>query len=167
MVAATLEDFEKKCNFIQEIPILNAKITKKEYIEDFINLIRDLNEIMVDQQFREEFLYFWRAKEGEITDKYPVGYLLFDAILAWLGEDFTDANIYLDHAFHLGLIEHNLYLIFSIIINEPSFREVKEISYFMANFASLIQPPSAPIYAERYGKEFEMRFATYKKTLGK
>jgi hypothetical protein len=128
----------------------------------FRDIVKLLNKLLKDASI-EELVIKQRYKQlqqagVDITLKG----LLFDFCLASLEGDTLNAKLYLKHAFCFLNPSRRLYLILSLITNDFSIREDKDVRELLIRLAALTEPDNIDIYFNPDDhKGFNKRYSMY------
>ncbi len=114
---------------------------------------------------RKVFLNYVLIKRNTLPVPYPSEYLLFDFCLAFLSSDYTDARLYLDHAYRMLGIPHPFYMILYLLTSIDRFRTNKSVNEFIAIIGTVIKPLSAESQLDQYDSNFNERYSKYEKTM--
>ena len=112
----------------------------------FRDIVKLLNKLLRDASI-EELVIKERYKQlQQVNIDTSLKGLLFDFCLASLEGDNLNANLYLKHAFHLLSPRRGLYTILSIIANNSSLRQDKDVKDLLIRIATLTEPNNIDIY---------------------
>lgn len=129
-----------------------------EYKLSFRDIIKLANKHLSSYGGFVEVKEWLNEKAKKVTGVYPAQYLLFDGILCWLDGDFTDAHLFFEHAFKLGIINIDLYTILLVMIKySPLCYDCEDYVKFMKLLGLAAMPASAGCYVHFFGPEFERR----------
>ena len=140
---------------------------KLEAPVSFIEIIKYITRILANEILRnsryvkEEFLQQVLGLTRKIPNYHPPESLFFDFCLAYLGGDYTDAKLFLDHSKYLLGIPYYFRLLLYKITHTPILRNDNNIKKFVAMVARTIQPMSAKGFESEYGEEYFRRYAIY------
>lgn len=126
--------FEDLDGVATRLGVIEVKVEKKKGDTEFITLVsfrdivRLLNKYLKDGRI-EEITQRQRYKQLHLIKVFDssVKALLFDFCLAALDGDSLNAKLYLRHSYHLLGLHRRLTLLLSVIANEISLREDKDI----------------------------------------
>jgi hypothetical protein len=91
----------------------------------------------------------------------PLKNLLFDFSLSALNGDYLDAKLYLAHSHYLLGLRRNLVLLLSIIINDPSNINDREVRRLLTNLALLSEPNNIDVHFDLDNDGFSPRYSIY------
>lgn len=132
-----------------------------QYITEYLTVEVLRNPRNIKAIFLQQVLGITR----KIPNYYPPEYLFFDFCLAYLSDDYTDANLYLDHSKYLLGIPQYFRILLNKIVYTSILRKDKDIQKFIALLARIIQPMSANSYKSQYGEEYSKRYTIYTETV--
>lgn len=93
--------------------------------------------------------------------------LLFDFCLAALEGDNLNAKLYLRHSYYLLGLHRRLTLVLSIIVNEPSLKEDKDVRQLLTLLAVMTEPNNIDVYFDLNYGGFTKKYSTYLEELQK
>jgi hypothetical protein len=93
--------------------------------------------------------------------------LLFDFCLAALDGDNLNAKLYLRHSYYLLGLRRRLTLLLSIIVNEPSLKEDKDVRQLLTLLAVMTEPNNIDVYFDLNDGGFTKKYSTYLEELQK
>lgn len=110
-----------------------------------------------------------RHKQLQLTKGFDtcLKNLLFDFCLAALEGDNINAKLYLRHSYYLLGIHRRLTLLLSIIVNEESLKEDKDIEQLLTLLAAMTEPNNIDIYFDPNGRGFSKKYSRYLEGLQK
>lgn len=91
----------------------------------------------------------------------PLKHLLFDFCLAALDGDSLDAKLYLTNSFYFLGLHRELALVLSVIINEPTLKEDKDVRQLLTLLARITEPNNINIYFDADADGFNKRYSIY------
>jgi hypothetical protein len=97
----------------------------------------------------------------------PLKNLLFDFSLAALEGDSFDAKLYLTNSFFFLGLHRGLTLLLSVIINEPTLKEDKDVRQLLTLIARITEPNNVDVYFDVNGGGFNKRYTIYLQELSK
>ncbi|MCE9651917.1 MAG: hypothetical protein K8Q89_02500 [Nitrosarchaeum sp.] len=176
--------FQELAYVIQDIPIVGFKIqtihnasildsefgiSKDESIEflkkigydtDSISvrkLVQLFTKLLMDDRWGYLIIEQIYTKLRKVNPSYPIEYLLFDYCLAELNEDYTDALLYLAHAYHILDLDNSFYLLLGTLAKEELAKD-NDVKEFVTALARLSMPVSASSHKELFGETYVKRF---------
>lgn len=93
--------------------------------------------------------------------------LLFDFCLAALDGDNLNAKLYLRHSCYLLGLHRILTLVLSIIVNEPSLKDDKDVRQLLTLLAVMTEPNNIDVYFDPNDSGFTKKYSTYLEELQK
>lgn len=144
-------------DFIKNLGHEDKWISFRDIVNLFTRFLRDRN-------WGEEIPAQIYHITMEFNPQYPFQYLLFDYCLAALGDNLTDAHLYLEHSFRILHMEPIFHMFLECIICEKLIHD-SDVRRFLLVLANTIQPVSAPSYIDRFGPDFKNRFEIYQKEM--
>jgi len=169
---------------VSEVPIINGKLTKGDLdtkhsisivasatesdVHQLARLavkiaecgrheisLREIIRAITDSELAELSTYFFKLASNIQT--YPATYLLTDALLAYVGDDSSDALLYEDHAFHILEYDTNLHLLLTVIFYKPEWSGDPDVKNVLRHLFWSSQPPSFMVHIDRYGEAYSKR----------
>lgn len=148
------------------------KVENKKGNTEFITLvslrdiIRLLNKFLKDARI-EEITQKQRYKQLSLIKGFDssVKDLLFDFCLAALDGDSLNAKLYLRHSYYLLGLHRRLTLLLSVIVNDISLREDKDIRQLLKLLAIITEPNNIDVYFDTNNGGFSSKYTTYLKEL--
>jgi hypothetical protein len=148
------------------ILIITGDGEEKRLIErikiSFRDIVKLLNKLLKDASI-EELVIKERYKQlQQVNIDTSLKGLLFDFCLATLEGDNLNANLYLKHAFYLLSLHRGLYTMLSIIANNSSLRQDKDVKDLLIRIATLTEPNNIDIYFNSDDdRGFNKRYSIY------
>ncbi len=132
----------------------------------FRDIVRLLNKFLKDarieeitQEQRYKQLYLIKGFGSSLKD------LLFDFCLAALDVDSPNAKLYLRHSYYLLGLHRRLTLLLSVIVNDISLIEDKDIRQLLKLLAVMTEPNNIDVYFDTNNGGFSRKYVTYLKEL--
>ncbi|MFZ0510392.1 MAG: hypothetical protein WAM14_02195 [Candidatus Nitrosopolaris sp.] len=132
------------------------------------DIVRLLNKFLKDARI-EEVTLNQRYKQLQLIKGFDsfLRNLLFDFCLAALDGDNLNAKLYLRHSYYLLGLHRRLTLLLSVIVNEPSLKEDKDIRQLLTLLAVMTEPNNIDVYFDPNDTGFNKKYTTYLKELQK
>ena len=132
------------------------------------DIVRLLNKFLKDARI-EEVTLNQRYKQLQLIKGFDSSLrnLLFDFCLATLDGDNLNAKLYLRHSYYLLGLHRRLTLLLSVIVNEPSLKEDKDIRQLLTLLAVMTEPNNIDVYFDSNDTGFNKKYTTYLKELQK
>jgi hypothetical protein len=132
----------------------------------FRDIIRLLNKFLKDARI-EEIIQRQRYKQLHQIKGFDssVKDLLFDFCLSALDGDSINAKLYLRHSYHLLGLHRRLTLLLSVIVNDISLREDRDIRQLLTLLAIISEPNNIDVYFDPNNSGFSDKYITYLKEL--
>jgi hypothetical protein len=133
----------------------------------FRDIVRLLNKFLKDARI-EEVVQKQRYKQLQLIKGFSssIRNLLFICCLAALDGDNLDARLYLRHAYYLLGLHRRLTLILSVVVNETSLKEDKDIRQLLTMLAVITEPNNIDVYFDPNGG-FTRKYSKYLEELQK
>jgi hypothetical protein len=134
----------------------------------FRDIVRLLNKFLKDARI-EEVVQKQRYKQLQLIKglSSSIRNLLFDFCLAALDGDNLDARLYLKHAYYLLGLHRRLTLLLSVIVNETSLKEDKDIRQLLTMLAVITEPNNIDVYFDPNNGGFARKYSKYLEELQK
>ena len=132
------------------------------------DIVRLLNKFLKDARI-EEVTLKQRYKQLQLIKGFDSSLrnLLFDFCLAALDGDSLNAKLYLRHSYYLLGLHRRLTLLLSIIVNEPSLKEDKDVRQLLTLLAVMAEPNNIDVYFDLNDGGFTKKYSTYLEELQK
>ncbi len=132
------------------------------------DIVRLLNKFLKDARI-EEVTLRQRYKQLQSIKGFDFSLmnLLFDFCLAALDGDSLNAKLYLRHSYYLLGLHRRLTLLLSVIVNEPSLKEDKDIRQLLTQLAVITEPNNIDVYFNPRDSGFNRKYCTYLEELQK
>jgi len=132
------------------------------------DIVRLLNKFLKDARI-EEVTLKQRYKQLQLIKGFDSSLrnLLFDFCLAALDDDNLNAKLYLRHSYYLLGLHRRLTLLLSIIVNEPSLKEDKDVRQLLTLLAVMTEPNNIDVYFDLNDGGFTKKYSTYLEELQK
>ena len=132
------------------------------------DIVRLLNKFLKDARI-EEVTLKQRYKQLQLIKGFDSSLrnLLFDFCLAALDGDNLNAKLYLRHSYYLLGLHRRLTLLLSIIVNEPSLKEDKDVRQLLTLLAVMTEPNNIDVYFDLNDGGFTKKYSTYLEELQK
>jgi hypothetical protein len=132
------------------------------------DIVKLLNKFLKDARI-EEVTLKQRYKQLQLIKGFDSSLrnLLFDFCLAALDGDNLNAKLYLRHSYYLLGLHRRLTLVLSIIVNEPSLKEDKDVRQLLSLLAVMTEPNNIDVYFDLNDGGFTKKYSTYLEELQK
>ena len=129
------------------------------------DIVRLLNKFLKDARI-EEVTLRQRYKQLQSIKGFDSSLmnLLFDFCLAALDGDRLNAKLYLRHSYYLLGLHRRLTLLLSVIVNEPSLKEDKDIRQLLTQTCSNYEPNNIDVYFNPKDSGFDRKYCTFRRT---
>ncbi|HET7390522.1 MAG TPA: hypothetical protein VFJ51_06840, partial [Nitrososphaeraceae archaeon] len=134
----------------------------------FRDIVKLLNKFLKDARI-EEVVQNQRYKQLQLIKGFSssIRNLLFDFCLAALDGDSLNARLYLRHAYYLLGLHRRLTLLLSVIVNETSLKEDKDIRRLLTMLAVITEPNNIDVYFDPNNGGFTRKYSKYLEELQK
>jgi hypothetical protein len=131
------------------------------------DIVRLFNKFLIDANVEEIVCKRHYKQLHSSGSGLPLKNLLFDFCLAALVGERLDAKLYLTHSFYLLGLHRRLTLLLSVIVNESSLTNDKDIRQLLTLLAIMTEPNNVDIYFDAHGDGFNKRYSIYLQELQK
>ena len=152
---------------IQEVGKMKGE-NRFRTLVSFRDIVRLLNKFLKDARI-EEVVQKQRYRQLQLIKGFSssIRNLLFDFCLAALDGDNLDARLYLRHAYYLLGLHRRLTLLLSVIVNETSLKEDKDIRQLLTMLAVITEPNNIDVYFDPNNGGFARKYSKYLEELQK
>src|SRR5215467_10043755 len=142
--------------------------TRFKTLVSFRDIVRLLNKFLKDARI-EEVVQKQHYTQLQLIKGFTssIRNLLFDFCVAALDGDDLDARLYLRHAYYLLGLHRRLTLLLSVIVNETSLKEDKDIRQLLTMLAVITEPNNIDVYFDPNNGGFTRKYSKYLEELQK